>query len=379
MLLAQPQFHPRMNPRLTEVNPRPIPTRRLSRKLSRNPSQSFRRRRRPSPPSRSSPPKLRRRRNASPNSDLGDIYDEHAANPFRAGDRYVGEQICLTGEIGLFHINDYGFRIIVAFTGNDPQSDLRFTISEPERSEALDSGMSMEKLRRWNDWQSLFMEASVGDEIKAECQITGIGDGVERRDGSRVFRKGVPVLGRCEWVESEKAAKSRSASTSTKALTWEFVGAWMDSQQFRVGVYLDVPSDWDWHDPYYDPEKEDDEYREEPWEKYVQFPDESLPLVVMMRGVWVWDMRDVEGYLHHDGLEAADIEVSEVTVGDADATFVTYTLSTDGHSEWVTSVFLMKGTGKDQISGVWVRCHADAEDSRGRAECQAVIESARLQ
>ena len=300
------------------------------------------------------------------NADLDDIRNEHLANPYRAADRYVGEQICLTGRITRFHKGSQGDMTIDA-AASDQGNALDWNVRVPDFGGYVASGMSLVRMREQTDWETLFMEASVGDEIRAECQITSIADGPEFQ--------GRPVLEGCLWISGTEPVISRppaSAQSGTKALTWE-LGVWViGPRTYRLAVSLSVPSGWEWYDPYDRPEEW------EPSERFLKPPGSDLPLVIVERNSAVYDVDELENRLYHDGFEVVGFEGTKTETGNDYAILATYTLSGDNHSEWVAYVHLDKRIRGNANYGSAVRCHAEAGDSRGRAECMAVIESVRL-
>ena len=77
------------------------------------------------------------------NADLEDIRKEHAANPFRAAETYVGEQICLTGRITKFGKGP-GWSGITAQTGGY----LEWYLREPVDPGSANSGIALAMMER---------------------------------------------------------------------------------------------------------------------------------------------------------------------------------------------------------------------------------------
>ena len=100
----------------------------------------------------------------------------------------------------------------------------------------------------------------------------------------------------------------------------------------------------------------------------------------MEQGYFPGDTEQWESFIHHDGFDVVGFKATQDgTFADDDLTaLATYTLFSVAHSEWVVYAYLWERIKGNYDRGLSVRCRADVDDSSGKAECQAVIESARL-
>ena len=129
---------------------------------------------------------------------ISDILSEFAANPFRARDMYVGEIVCLHGEITI-HIreNNYiGARVkITADTG-------AFSIRLVKAEEWALKTPRADYEREWEEWEGWVMSSSVGDRVDFRCKITGL------RDAKRGYSypPGAPGLRDCARLSAQVQA-----------------------------------------------------------------------------------------------------------------------------------------------------------------------------
>ena len=120
------------------------------------------------------------------------IRGEYEANHIRAKETYIGERMCLRGEISGFSENERVSRISVKVG-----DDAGFSLGHINRDNRSGPAETAEKeLNSWRVWRAWMLESSVGDSVEAVCRIETFTP--TKQDPKRT--PGIPLFTDCQQV-----------------------------------------------------------------------------------------------------------------------------------------------------------------------------------
>ena len=120
------------------------------------------------------------------------IRAEYEANHIRAKDTYIGERMCLRGEISGFSEDERASRI-----GVKVGDDAGFSLAHINRDNRSGPAETAEvELNSWRVWRVWMLESSVGDSVEAVCRIETFTP--TKQDPKRAV--GIPLFTDCQRV-----------------------------------------------------------------------------------------------------------------------------------------------------------------------------------
>lgn len=304
--------------------------------------------------------------------DIKDIQNEYAANPYRARGIYVGQKMCLSGKIAEFYTLHDRRRVISAHVRDD--FGFAIAIGHPEIPHSFLTGYIIEDWYQRHDWWNYFMEASVGDEIKTECEIQGLSRSDDRPPGT-------PLITGCKWVRDDQpdGRLPPSYPAETKAVTWEFLLAPSNPEvDARAVLSLEVPSDWEWDALL---EERSGEHDGIPYSRFLRGKDGFLPFVALHRSLPYGTIEWREDELKKQWLrgEIATFEISQDTVGGITVFYesITHIAGSPKEREYERAdAKYFEVPDENYYYGLGgVVCNSAVDDAQQKAICDAVLDS----